>query len=37
MTNDFEEYHPVSKDNLIMEKETSTHVDVMPLSVIICH
>lgn len=37
MTSSFEDYHPIAKDNLIMEKETSTHVDVTPLSVMIMY
>lgn len=37
MTNNFEDYHPVARDNLIMEKETSTSLDVTPLYMMIMY
>lgn len=33
MTNNFEDYHSVAKDNVIME----THLDIMPLNMIIMY
>lgn len=37
MPNNFEDCHPVAKHNLIMKKETSTYLDVMPLTMMIMY
>ena len=37
VSNDFEDCHLVAKDSLIMEKEISTHVDIMPLNMMILY
>lgn len=35
MTSNFEDHQPVAKGNLIIEKETLTPLDVMPLNMMI--